>query len=288
MKSLFWVGVLSFLVLISPALALNITLSVDKTKVFMGDNITMTGKVAFDNGTSAAFQYRAAVVAPKGIIVCDSNKTTTASDGSFTLNCKIPTVQEATSLGIPASERRSVIPYVAGVAVKDPVENQTVKRHARAIIAISQDKFNKELDGIIKTLDEFTNHSKRFVPECDAIAEKATRFNLTDITTKCLEIQQDINDLINNATALSEQARQLKNNATMTNVEEFRDSIKILRDNMKDLRDDLKNIKENIGSIKWEKLKEVRKSAEEIRDQIQEKREEIKGLRDKARGIRNE
>ncbi len=282
MKSLFLIGVLSFLILITPALALNITLSTDKTKVFMGENVTLTGKITFDNGTTTAFQYRAAIVAPKRVIICDSNKTTTASDGTFTLNCKIPTAQEATNLGIPASDRRSVIPYVPGVAVKDSDKNETVKRHAPAIVAVNQEKLNRELDSIINSLDNFINQSNRFLPECDAIAEKATRFNITNVTTRCLEIQQKINDLITDATSLSDQAKQLKINGTL-NITEFKDEIKTLKDSMKDLRDDLKDVKDMIKSIKWDRLKEVRKTVTEIKEQVEKKREEIKEIRSKVR-----
>ncbi len=288
MSKLFLVSVLSFLVLVSPALALNITLSTDKVKVLMGENVTLTGKITFDNGTATSFQYRAAVVAPKRIIICDSNKTTTASDGTFTLSCKIPTAQEAVNLGIPASDRRSVIPYVSGVAVKDPVQNQTVKKHARAIIAVNPDKFNRELDGIVQKLSEFTNHSKAFVPECDTIAEKAARFNLTGIMTRCLEIQQKINDLITNATALSDQAKQLKGSINATSLEDFRDSLKTLHDDMKDLRDELKDIKDAIKSIRWETLKEVKKTITDIKHDIEKKREEVKELRNKSRGSGHE
>lgn len=279
MRPLLFVGVLSFLVLVTPALALNITLSTDKTKVLMGENVTLTGKITFDNGTTAPFQYRAAIVAPKRVIICDSNKTTTASDGTFTLNCKIPTAQEAANLGIPTSDRRSVIPYVPGVAVKDPVANETVKKHARAIIAVNPDKFNTELDKIIRSIDEFTNHSKRFVPECDAVAEKATRFNVTNVVTRCLEIQQKINDLIANATAISDQAKELKGSINATSIEDFKELLKALRDNQKDFRDELKDIKDVIKSVQWEKLKEVRKTVTEIKQEIEKKREEINKTR---------
>ncbi len=285
MRLLLLIGALSFLVFITPAFALNITLSLDKTKVFMGDNITLAGKIAFDNGTATKFDYRAAVVAPKRVIVCDTNKTTTTSDGSFTLKCKIPTAQEATSLWIPASERRSVIPYVAGVAVKDPEKNETVKKHAQTIIALNKDKLDKELDAIVRDLDNFVNHSQRFIPECDAIAEKATRFNVTIVTTKCLQVQQRINDLIANATAISDQAKQIK--ANVTSIEELRDSLKILKESLKDMRDELKDVKDAIKSVRWETLREVKKSVTEIKQEVEKKREEIKELKNKSKEIKS-
>lgn len=278
MKSLFLVGVLSFLILLPSAFALNITVSTDKTKILMGDNITLTGKITFDNGTTTAFQYRAAVVAPKRIIICDSNKTTTASDGTFTLNCKIPTADEANKLGIPAALTRSVIPYVTGVAVKDPVTNTTVKKHAKEIIAFNQDKLNRELDNIIQRVNEFINNSNRFLPECDAIAEKAMKFNITNVTSRCLEVQQKINDLITRATGISTQAQKLKSNVTAEDVKNLRDALKTLNEDQKDLRSALRNVKDAINSIRWEKLKEIKKSITEIRQDIEKKREEIKDL----------
>ena len=283
MNKLFLVGVLSFLVFVTPALALNITLSTDKTKVLMGENVTLTGKITFDNGSAASFDYRAAIVAPKRVIICDSNKTKTSADGAFTLKCKIPTAQEANNSGIPASDRRSVIPYVAGVAVKDPEKNETVKRHAPAIIALSQEKLNKELDAITNSFDNFINQSNRFLPECDEVAEKATRFNVTNVTTRCLEIQQKIKDLIADATSLSDQANQLKTNATAANITEFRDTLKALKDSLKDLRGELKDVKDAIKSVKWERLKEVKKSVTEIKQEVEKKREEVKEIRSKIR-----
>ncbi|MBI2084728.1 MAG: hypothetical protein HYT70_03920 [Candidatus Aenigmarchaeota archaeon] len=283
----FLIGLLSFLLLVSPALALNISVSVDKNKVFMGDEITLTGKITFDNGTSSAFDYRAAVVAPKRIVVCDSNKTKTASDGTFSLKCKLPTAQEAASLGIPASDSRAVIPYVAGVAVKDPATNATVKKHARAILAVNQDKFSTELNGVSKSLDEFMTHAQNFVPECDQVAEKAARYNVTDVETQCLEIQQKVKDLITDAASLSEQAQQLESNISSSGIESFREALKTLRDDLKDLRNEIKDIKETIKSIKWEARKEVRKSQEELRNEIEEKRTEIKQQRMEIRDLRN-
>lgn len=261
-----------------PALALNVTVSVDKTRVFMGDNVTLTGKITLDDNTTKAFEYRAAIVGPKRVIICDSNKTMTASDGTFTLKCKLPTAQEANNSGIPASLTRAAIPYVAGVAVKDPATNETVKRHARTIIAVNPDKFNNQLDEIIKGIDNFVNHSQRFVPECDAIAEKAARFNITDITTHCLEIQQKINNLISNATAISDKAKLLKTDINVTSIDDFRDALKDLKENMKDLRDELKDIKDSIRSVRWETLKEVRKSMTDIRQEIEKKRTEAREI----------
>jgi archaellum component FlaC len=279
-------GILSLLVVVSPAFALNITVSVDKTRVFMGDNITMSGKIMFDNGTTTEFQYRAAVVAPRRIIVCDSNKTSTASDGTFTLNCMIPTAADAEKLGIPASLTRAAIPYVAGVAVKNPDTNSTVKKYAKLIIAINQEKYGKELDNIIFSLNNFINQSSRFIPECDKIEETAAKYNVTNITTECIEIQEKINELIANATALSNQAQQLKANITAINIEDFRDSFKALQDSLKDLRSEVNNIKKDINSVKWDTLKEIRKNITDIRQDIKNERFRISELRNASRGIR--
>ncbi len=272
------IAVLSFLVLVTPALALNVTVSVDKNKVFMGDSVTLSGKIMLDDNTTKVFEYRAAFVGPKRTIICDSNKTMTASDGTFTLKCKLPTAQEANNSGIPASLTRAVIPYKSGVAVKDPATNETVKRHARTIIAINPDKFNKHLDEIIQGIDNFVNQSQKFIPECDAIAEKATRYNVTDVTTHCLEIQQKINNLIANATAISDNAKQLKTDINATSIEDFTGVLKDLKESLKDLRDELKDIKDAIRSVRWDTLKEVRKSMTDIKQEIEKKRTEAKEM----------
>ena len=278
MKKALLIAVLSFFIFVSPALALNITLSTDKTKVLMGENITLSGKITFDNGSATKFEYRAAIVAPKGIVICDSKNSTTSSDGTFKLQCKLPTAEQADALGIPAALTRAIIPYLGGVSVKDPTEKELVKKHTRAIIAFNSDKLNNQLDEIIQNLDNFVNHAQRFVPESEKIAEHATRFNVTDVSDKFVEIQEKINDLITNANTLAEQARQLKANATAGDIENFRESLKSLRDDLKDIRNNLKDVKDSIKVVNWDRLKEVKKNTEEIKQDIEKKREQIKEL----------
>ena len=282
MRKVLVIAIISFLILVQTAFALNVTVSVDKTRVFMGDNVTLTGKITLDDGSTKSFEYRAAFVGPKRVIICDTNKTMTASDGTFTLKCKIPTAQEANNSGIPAALTRAVVPYKAGVTVNDTSINGTVKRYAKTIIAVNPEKFNNQLNEIIQRLDTFVNNSRIFAPECNRIAETAARFNLTNITMRCLEIQQKIDDLNTNITAISDQARQLKNNINATDFESFRDSLNTLKSTLKDLRDELKDIKDAIRAVRWDTVKEVKSSISDIRKDIEEKRGEIRDLRNKS------
>jgi len=269
--------------------ALNITLSVDKTKLFLGENFTLSGKITFMNGTAGVFDYRAAVVAPKRVIICDTNRTQTAADGMFTLFCQVPTVDQANALGIPASRDRSVIPLKPGVAVLVPGTNQTIKKHTREVLAINPDKFRSQLNAVANDIDNFANRASVIVTECDKIIERAQRFNVTSVADKCAEIKARVNDLIANAHNLSAQARQLRDNLNATSVRDFRDGLAVIKDDMKDLRDALKDLKEVINNIRWEVLREVReiKRVNATAIKIEQLQEKINELRNRT-GVSNE
>ncbi|MBI4010030.1 MAG: hypothetical protein HY361_02440 [Candidatus Aenigmarchaeota archaeon] len=300
-------AILAFLLLVSNVFALNITVSVDKHKVLLGESFTLSGKITNDDGTAGVFDYRAAVVAPKRVIICDSNKTQTGSDGSFSLVCKTPTKEEADSLGIPAALNRAVIPLKAGVAVLDSAKNETVKRHTRAVLAVNPDKFKARVDAIISDTDNFSKKAEKILAECDKLIERAQRFNVTDVSDRCQALKDKLDGILQDIQNISAQAAQLRDNINAGNLDDFKDGLSIIKDDLKELRNEIKSISERIRSIRWEALKEVREQVREIkkevRGEIKETREEtrkeieskredlkerIKQMRDRTEGSSNE
>ncbi len=289
MKVQLFAAILGFLLIISPAFALNITLSTDKEKLFLGETFTMKGKIAFDDGNSGTFDYRAAVVAPKRVIICDSNKTKTAADGTFTLVCKTPTKEEAVALGIPAASDRAIIPLRPGVAVFDSAKNETVKKHGRAVLAINPDKYKARFNGIFSDIDNFIKKSDSIVSECNKISERAQKFNVTSIVDKCQTLKDKLSSLIQDAQNISAQALELSKNLNATNLEDFKYGLSIIKDDMKEFRNEIKDLREQVKAIRWETLKEVREVKREAGKEIrEEKKEERKEIKESANETRKE
>ncbi|MBI4015205.1 MAG: hypothetical protein HY362_00585 [Candidatus Aenigmarchaeota archaeon] len=279
------VFLISLSVFSASALALNITVSSSSHKVFMGDTVTISGKIFTDEGATGIFEYRAAVVGPKRVIVCDSNKTTTFADGTFSLVCKLPTAEEAVALGIPAASTRSVIPYIAGVAVKDTGKNETVKKHTKAILAVNKDRFSKQLDTMIRHMDQYIAHMNTVSQKCTDIAERAERFGLVNISEGCLRIQERTSIITGNMTAIENQAKQLKDNLNATDFPGFVDSLEGMKGYMGNLTSEMKGFGGMMMKVRWEGLKEIKKSVDDIRKDIEKKRGNIRGMKDIARGM---
>ena len=285
-------AIITFLLLVSNVFAINITVSVDKHKVLLGESFILSGNITNDDGTSGVFDYRAAVVAPKRVIICDSNKTQTGSDGRFSLVCKTPTKEEADSLGIPAALNRAVIPLKAGVAVHDPVKNETVKRHTRAVLAVNSDKFKARANAIISDTYNFSKQAEKILAECDKVIEKAQRFNVTDVSDKCQALKDKLDGIIQDIQNISAQAVQLRDNISAGNLDDFKDGLSIIKDDLKELRNEIKSIRESIKSIRWEALKEVKGQIKEIKKEIKSKqkdlKERIKQMKNITEGSSNE
>lgn len=273
MKKVLLSTILGFLLMMSPVFALNVSVSVDKTRVLLGESFTLTGKITHDNGLEAIFDYRAAVVAPKGIIICDSNKTKTKADGTFQLVCQTPTKEKANSLGIPASLERSVISLRTGVAVRDPEKNVTIKRHTSAVLAVNPDKFKARVNELASHISNFVRSTNAIISECDKLIERSERFNVTTVSERCQAIKDKVNALVADANNISGQAKQLSENINASDLEDFKAGLSIIKDDMKSLRDNLKDMRDRIKEIRWENLKEVKR---EVRQSIKETRQEIK------------
>lgn len=264
--------ILSLFLLISPAFALNISISTDKTRIFYGDAFVLSGRITFDNGSTDVFDYRAAVVAPGKIIICDSNKTRTASDGLFSLRCNVPSLNESISLGIPAAATRAVIPLRAGIAVLDTAKATIVKKHAKAVLAVNKDKFAARVDALAADIDKFINKTGVILTECDKLMERAQKFNLTNVSESCQTIKDKTNAIIANAMNISAEAKKLKDNIDAVDLKDFRDGLSIVKDDMKELRDELKGLRESIKAIKWNLLKEIKEIKKEERAMKHEER----------------
>ncbi|TAL46739.1 hypothetical protein EPN87_04510 [archaeon] len=246
------VAAFSFLLLLSPAFALNITVSADKAKVMYGENFTLSGAITYDNGTAGQFDYRAAVVAPKGIIVCDSKKTTTAADGTFSLTCSVPTSAQAAALGIPAVATRAVMPLRAGVTVLDPTNFTIVKKYAGNVLAINQDKLKTQLSTLANDMNAFVGNANAISAQCNSIISKAQARNLTLVANKCQSIKDKVASVVSSAKNITAEAREAEGKIGSANIEGLRDRLSTIRENMKGLIEDVKDAREEIKSAKWE------------------------------------
>ncbi|GEM_PF-4680848 len=291
MKKLLLVGILSALLIVPSVFALNITVSSDKERVLYGENFTISGKIMNNNGTAGVFSYRAAVVTPKKILVCDSGNVTTDSTGSFSLSCHAPTLQETQTLGIPGVSDRAVVPLRPGVAVYINETNTSVKKHGKEILSINPEKFKKELDKISKDLDKFVDSLNKTSSMCDKISERAIKFNITNIADKCDSLKSNTTSVMLQIENISAQAKQLKENINSTDLKDFRAELSILKDDIKDLRDQMKSVKDSVKSVRWDTLKEVKNAKDERRNQtiqkMKDKQEEMKELREKVKERRN-
>lgn len=288
MKKLLLVGILAALLVVPSAFALNITVSSNKERVLYGENFTISGKIMNDNGTTGVFSYRAAVVAPKKILVCDSGNATTDSTGSFSVSCHAPTLQEAQTLGIPAVSERAVVPLRPGVAVYLNETNTSVKKHGKEILSINPEKFKKTLDLVSRDLDKFVDSLNKTASMCDKISERAIKFNITNIADMCDSLKSNITSVMLQAENISAQAKQLKENVNSTDLKDFRAELSILKDSIKDLRNQMKSVKDSIKSVRWDTLKEVKNAKDERRNQsIQKIKDSQEELREKVKERRN-
>ncbi len=289
MRAFLFSTIISLLLFVSSVSALNVTVSVDKTRVLLGENFTLSGKVTTDAGLPTVFTYRAAVVAPKKIIICDSNKTTTKPDGTFSLVCKVPTLEQAISLGIPAASDRSVIPLRAGVVVHDTSTNQTAKKHAKLVLALNPDKFKVRAGAIFSDVDNFIKKAGVILSECDKLIERAQRFNVTSVADRCEALKEKVNGIIEDARTIADQASKLRDDITAADIEDFKDGLSVIKDDLKDLRGEIKEVKDSIKEIRWETLKEVGEVRKEVRKEArEEKKETAKEIREETKEKREE
>ncbi len=312
MKAMLFAALAGFLIFITPVFAMNVTVSVDKTKVSLGENFTISGKITYDNGTAGAFDYRAAAVAPKGILVCDSGKTKTAADGTFSFTCNVPSKDKINSTGIPAISTRAVIPIRAGVAVLDPDKFEVVKKYSENVLVVNGNKFQKHLGEISSSIDNFIKLANSISAECDKVIERAEKFNVTSVLNKCEFVKANVSRIISDAGNISEQAKQLVSDVGSVSLDDFKDGLSIIKDDLKFLRSDLDEVRKGITAVRWESLKEVKdvvarkvsevknatdaikSEVEDVKEAVREAKttvatakNQIKSLNDRIKEIRN-
>lgn len=305
MKAMLFAALVGFLIFITPVFAVNVTVSVGKTKVSLGENFTISGTITYDNGTVGVFDYRAAAVAPKGILICDSGKTQTAADGTFSLLCNVPSKDAINSTGIPAISTRAVIPLKAGVAVLDPDKFEVVKKYSENVLVVNNNRFQKHLEEISFSISNFIRSATSISAECDKVIEKAEKFNVTNVLDKCESIKLNVSRIISDVGNISAQAKQLVSDINSTSLDDFKDGLSIIKDDLRGLRSDLDDARKSITSIRWESLKEVKNvvargigeiknatsaiksSIEAEKNKITDAQNQIKSLNNRIKEIKN-
>jgi hypothetical protein len=295
-------GFLATLVLTSTSvLAVEINVSIDKHVVKPGDSITVSGTITDDNGNPGVFNYRATAIVAKHnnggdrVIICDSGKQTTASDGAVSFECKIPTISELASMGVENAAERAVIPIKGGISAIDPETNESKKKHDKALI-LNTEKFEQKFKNALDRLDSFIAHAQELIARCDNITARAEEAGAERVIERCANFQEKMQKQIDKALAAQERINNAIKNLDSLNITEFENlgrGLVNFKDGTRDFKVEVKDIREFIEKSKADL---ERKVAKEIADRAREKAKEIrksaleerKILEEKVREIRKE
>lgn len=240
----------TFVLLISPAFALDINVSVDDRIVSPGENFTVSGTIAYPNGTTGVFTYRAGAVGPNRTFVCDSGTQQTSSNGIFSITCFAPNRTQAAELGIPAANTRAVIPLRAGVAVTNPETNETQKRH-QTVLVVLKTELQSKLNSLINRLDSFIERATRAAVRCPEIPQERLRQFGINITVSCPNISQFVQNVTSKANELRQRAQLLSQNLTREGLEDLREEIKEFRqEQFREFKSGLAEVREIARTIR--------------------------------------
>ena len=256
---------LTTMVLMSSAvLAAQIDVEVDTHAVLPGDSIMVTGAITDDDGNAGEFDYRVAAVVPAKrnggdrIIICDSERQTTGTDGAVSFECEIPTIDELEALGVENAADRSVIPLRGGIVTKDPVTDEVTKKHGRAII-VNKDILQDKLEAILERIDNFIAHAEEAIAKCDAIIERAEAAGAETAIDRCGAFQEKMQGQIDKAL----DAQERVNNA-ISNLDDLGDV------SFDEIRDSFRGFREGAGEFKSD-VRELRQFAVDSRSDLREK-----------------
>jgi len=304
MQSIALMGFLATLALTSASvLAIDIDVSVDKKTVKPGESITVFGNITND-GNPGVYDYRAAVIVAKHrnggdrIIICDSGRQTTGSDGMVSFECKIPTISELESMGVENAADRAVIPIKGGIAAIDPETNQSKRSHGKALI-VNTGKFEQKFKDALTRLDNFIAHAQELMARCDNITTRAEEAGAEHVIERCANFQEKLQERIDRAMAAQERinnAIENLGNLSSVNFEDIGRGLVNFRDGARDFKIDVKDLKEFVDKsradlerrVAKEIAEKTRERAKEIRKSVIEKREALKReiLEDRVDNIR--
>ncbi|MBI4894724.1 MAG: hypothetical protein HY833_03240 [Candidatus Aenigmarchaeota archaeon] len=285
-------GLLATLVLTSSAvLAVNVDVEVDKRIVAPGDSITISGIVTDEDGNPGVYDYRAAAIVAKHrnggerIVICDSEKQTTAEDGVVSFECKIPTIEELEALGVDNAAERQVIPIKGGIAVRDLEDNKSKRFHGKALI-VNTDKLKERLNASLEKLDNFISRAEEAMERCDNITARAEEAGAEHIIERCGHFQERLQEGIDKAMSAKERINgALDNIGNLSSFDfdnlggvlhEFREGSGKFKSEVSDIRGFLEKTR---GDLEKRVTSEVREKAiqkaNEIREKALEKRAEM-------------
>ena len=294
---------LTTMVLMSSAvLAAQIDVEVDTHAVLPGDSIMVTGVITDDDGNAGEFDYRVAAVVPskrnggERVIICDSDRQTTGTDGAVSFECEIPTLDELEALGVENAAERSAIPLKGGIVTKDPVTEEVTKKHGRAII-VNKDVLQEKLEAILERIDSFIAHAEESIAKCDDIIARAEEAGVETAIDRCgafqekmqgqidkaLDAQERVNNAISNLDDLSDVSfDEIRKSFTdfRKGAGEFKSDVKELRKFSDDSRSDLrKKIAGEISDRAKDRAAEVRAKIAEKRDASMDRAKNIRDVR---------
>lgn len=299
-------GILATLVLTSSTvLAVNVEVEVDKRIVAPGESITISGIVTDEDGNPGVYDYRAAAVVPKQrdggerIVICDSERQTTAEDGVVSFECKIPTIEELETLGVDNAAERQVIPIKGGIAVRDLEDNKSKRFHGKALI-VNIDKLKEKLEASLEKLDAFISRAEEAMERCDNITARAEEAGAEHVIERCGQFQEKLQEGIDKAVSAKERINgALDNMGNLSSFDfdnlggvlhKFREGSGMFKSEISDIRGFLektradleKRVASEVRDRAIQKANEIREKALERRAEMEKKLMELDNKRLRA------
>lgn len=260
---------------------ISINMQLDKRIVPAGGNLSLSGSITYENGTSGNFDYRIAVVAPgrkdggDRIIVCDSAKKSTNGTANVSFLCQVPTIEGLQQMGIENAAERSVIPLKGGIAVLDTSTNKTAKKHGEALI-VNSDKIRAKLESASDRLDAFINKSEELGSRCDNITARAAEAGAQNVVERCADFQMKLQNKIDSAVQAKDRINDALGslgNLTSFNFRDLKDRLLNFGDGVKDFKIETGGLKDFVEKAKTDLEKKVSK---EISNRTKERAAELR------------
>jgi len=215
MKSII-IAAIAVMFLISPVFAATAAIEVSKSRVNPGDVVTITGKISDGAANASVFDFRGACVAPSRVVIFDTGRIQTNSDGTFSFSCTIPTLDNLTASGVPAVSARAVIPVVVGVAYSDSGE---VRKSHETIFIINAAKLNEKLSKIEEHVQKTLSRLAAFELRVDSLIQRANQSGAARAVENLQRLKAHIEDVKNATSALLAKIQEAKQSGDIMPLE---------------------------------------------------------------------
>ncbi|GEM_PF-5411456 len=205
MKSVI-IAAIAVMFLISPVFAATATIEVSKSRVNPGDVVTITGKIS-DNSTNASvFDFRGACVAPSRVVIYDTGRIQTNSDGSFSFSCTIPSLVKPSA--VAAGAKPNVMPIVVGISYND--SGNMKKVHEVVFYITDMQKLNERLSKIEEHVQKTLSRLDAFQAKIDSLIQRANQSAAARAVENLQRLKAHIEDVKNATSALLAKIQEAK------------------------------------------------------------------------------